>query len=304
MKKQYDSYSLYTCDRNSSMNCRLRFVMKDEIDPQVMERAVNATMPRFPYFAVRVEVDADQSYVLVHNDAPVVVVKESSRLLAIGSEKVNRHLVFLSYVGREVFFNINHTIGMGGSFFRWATSVLYQYVTIKYGVSLNCPRIVKPDSEIDEDELWEPSLENVPDEKPIFVQKNQKGFFPLKDFLNGMLNPFQKSHSYYAFTFDQKNFVSFAKSHDSSVNSLLIVLMFKALARVMPESEQKITAGVSACTTSTLGHPLAHGFLVRQLHINFDRKQAELDMTKLGTITRGQMILQLDESNTFAETRG
>ena len=303
MKHQYDSYTLYNCDKNTPMNCRLRFVLKDAIDPQIMEQAANLVMPRFPYFAVRVELDASQSYVLVPNNAPVVVLKDSNKLPALGSARVNQHLLFISYLDREVYFNINHTFGMGGSFFRWALAVLYQYVTLKYHVSLNCPGIVMPDSSIPDDELWEPSLENIPDEEPMFVPKNQNAFFPLKDYLNGILNPFLKSHSYYAFTFDQKDFMGFAKDNDSSVNSLLVALMLKALAKILPESEEKITGGISACSTSALGHPLAHNFLVRQLHINFDRKQAGLDMAELGTIARGQMMLQLDESNTFAETR-
>ena len=303
MKNQYDSYILYTCDRNTPMNCRLRFVMKDEIDSSVMEKAVGITMPRFPYFSVRAEVNENQSYVLVHNDAPVAVLKDHAKLPAIGSAEVNRHLLFVSYLGREVYFNINHTFGMGHSFFHWAISVLYQYVTMKYGVSLNCPSILKPDSSIPDDELWEPSLENIPEEEPLFLPKKQESFFPLKDYLNGMLNPFQKFHSYYAFTFDQKDFVGLAKNHDSSVNSLMVILMFKALAKILPENEKKIVGGVSARTAPALGHPLAHGCFVRQLHINLDRKQAGLDLTELGTITRGQMVLQLDESNSIAETR-
>ena len=45
--------------------------MKDEVDIDVLDKAVNSAIRRYPYFAVRVTVDEDGGYVLVPNSKKI-----------------------------------------------------------------------------------------------------------------------------------------------------------------------------------------------------------------------------------------
>jgi hypothetical protein len=132
--------------------------MKDEVDINVLDKAVNASIKRYPYFAVKVTVDEDGGYVLVPNDRKIVVIPTAEKMPRVGSSSVNDHLLYVDCSGKDIFFNISHTMCGGRGFQPWVMTNVYEYVKEKYNVEPFAPEIRKPDSDFLPGETEEPTI--------------------------------------------------------------------------------------------------------------------------------------------------
>ena len=80
MKYSVDTYRLYQDEKYFSHVVRIHVRMKDEVDINVLDKAVNTAIKRYPYFAVKVTVDEDGGYVLVPNDKKIVVIPTADKM--------------------------------------------------------------------------------------------------------------------------------------------------------------------------------------------------------------------------------
>ena len=99
MKYSIDTYRLYQSEKYFAHTVRIHVRMKDEVDINILDKAVNAAIKRYPYFAVRVTVDEDGGYILVPNDKKIVVMPTVEKLPMIGSKSINDHLLFVDCAG-------------------------------------------------------------------------------------------------------------------------------------------------------------------------------------------------------------
>ena len=296
MKHSYDTYRLYSDEKIFTFSVRVKVTMKEEVDIDVLRHAVNVAIRRYPYFAVEVVLGDDGGYDLAANNREVVVIDTPSKLPLLGSEEVNRHLLYIDFKGRDIYFNISHSMCGGKGILPWVMTNVYQYVVEKYGVMPDAPGIRKPDSPLLDGEDDEPSLDMLSDEEPIYKYKSKKPVVMLMDYLNGMYNPFKRDPHYYFFTFEQSDIMSFAKDNDASVASFFLVALAKALDKVLPEKFEVIGGEIAHNPAADIGMPNSHSDFLTHAHIDYERKYFDYDMEKLGTLTRSQIILQTDPS--------
>ena len=287
MKYSLNTFKLYKDESIFAMIMRIRVVMKEKVDVKKLKSAVNIAIKRYPYFAVRVGLDEDGGYILAQK----------------GSRAVNGHLLFVQCEGREINFYISHALCGGRGAQPWVMTTVYQYIIEKYHVVPNAPTIRKPDSPLLPGEAEEPTLEMLGTEQPIFRYKSKKPAVLGLDYLNGMYNPFKRKPNFRLYTFAQKDILSFVKNNDSSVASFFLVVMAKALDKVLPEKIRVIGGETAHNPTASLGMPHSHIDLLSHVHLDYTREQLQWDMEKLGTMTRGQIALQTDPSVSFAELR-
>ena len=143
MKYSVDTYRLYQSEKYFAHSVRIHVRMKDEVDMDVLDKAVNSAIRRYPYFAVRVTVDEDGGYILVPNDRKIVVLPTTEKLPMLGSRSVNEHLLFVDCSGKDIFFNISHTMCGGKGLQPWIMTNVYEYVREKYNVEPFAPEIRK-----------------------------------------------------------------------------------------------------------------------------------------------------------------
>jgi len=303
MKYSLNTFKLYKDESIFSMIIRLRVVMKENVDMKTLDSAVNTAIKRFPYFAVRVGLDEDGGYVLEPNTEKVVILGKTWHLPKLGSRAVKGHLLFVQCEGREINFYISHALCGGKGAQPWVMSTIWQYVKEKYHVEPIAPEIRKPGSPLLPGEAEEPTLEMLGTEQPIFCYKSKKPAILGIDYLNGMYNPFKRKPNFMLYTFAQKDILSFVKNNDSSVASFFLVVMAKALDKVLPEKIRVIGCETAHNPTVSLGIPHSHIDLLSHVHLDYTREQLQWDMEKLGTMTRGQIVLQTDPSVSFAELR-
>ena len=95
MKYSHDTLRFYKSERTFSYVIRGRVVMKDPVDIEALDAAVNTAITRYPYFAVCVGLDPDGGYVLSQNPQRIAVIKKGRRCPKLGSNVVNGHLLFV-----------------------------------------------------------------------------------------------------------------------------------------------------------------------------------------------------------------
>ena len=198
MKYSVDTYRLYQSEKYFTHTVRIHVRMKDEVDINVLDKAVNAAIKRYPYFAVRVTVDKDGGYILVPNEKKIVVMPTSEKLPMIGSSRINDHLLFVDYSGKDIFFNISHTMCGGRGLQPWVMTNVYEYVKEKYKVEPLAPDIRKPDSDFLPGETEEPTMDMLTTEEPIYKRKTQKAPVLGMDYLMSVFIPIKRDLRFYS----------------------------------------------------------------------------------------------------------
>ena len=301
MKYSIDTYSLYRSEKRFSYVIRARVKMKKKVDIDVLKESANKAIKRYPYFAVRVVVK-DGAYQFVPNDKEIVVIPVKKKTPHLGSEEVNRHLLFIECAGRNIYFNISHTMCGGRGLQPLVMTTLWQYVADKYGVEPEAPAIRKPGEPLLDGETAEPSFDLLPKEAPIYQYKSKNPKILLLDYLNGMFNPFARDN-YRVVKFTQKDLITYAKDHDLSVAAFFLVTMAKTMDKILPPKVEVIGGEIAHSMAANIGLKNAHCDILSHVHIDYTREQLKMDMEKLGTMTRGQITLQTDPSVSCVELR-
>ena len=303
MKHSIDTYPLYRNEKRFAFAVRAKIRMKETVDADVLKAAANKAIKRYPYFAVKIELDKDGNYIRVPNDKEVEVLPLSDKTPRFCSKEVNEHLLFLEYEGRDIYLNVSHTMCGGRGLQPWVMTTIWQYVADKYNVAPIAPSIRKPGEPLLEGETDEPSLDMLPKEEPIYEYKSKNPKVMIFDYLNGMFNPFVRNNNYRVLTFSQKDILSFAKGNDSSVAAFFLITAAKALDRLLPEKDRVIGGEMAHNPTANIGLKNAHCDILSHIHIDYTREQLNMEMDKLGTMTRSQIMLQTDPSVSCKELR-
>lgn len=303
MQCAWDTFKLYEKEDRFSNVVRIRVTMKERVRPEILEESVNKAILRYPYFAVRVRVDEDGRYVLEPNREKVAVLPAGHNPAKAGSERVNGHLLFVEWAGRDINFYISHSLAGGKGLMPWVMTTVWQYVSDRYHVTPDAPAIRKPGSPLLPDECAALTEKDLPEEPPIYTYKSRKPVVMGMDYLNGLYNPFRRRPNYRLLTFRQSDIMTFAKNNDASVASFFMVVMAKAMDRVLPEKHPVIGGEMPHSPVASLGIPNTHCDILSHVHIDYSREELKWDMEKLGTMTRGQVLLQTDPSVSGAELR-
>ena len=303
MKYSIDTYPLYKDEKRFAFVVRAKVRMKDSVDIDVLRSAANKAIKRYPYFAVKVEVDESGSYVRRPNDKDIAVLPMGEKTPFLCSKAVNEHLLFLEVDGRDIYFNISHTMCGGRGLQPWIMTTVWQYVADKYGIVPHAPSIRKPGEPLLDGETDEPTLDMLPREEPIYEYKSKNPKVLIGDYMNGLFNPFARNSNYRVLTFSQKEILSFAKGNDSSVAAFFLIAVAKALDKLLPEKDAVIGGEIAHNMSANIGLKNAHCDILSHIHIDYTREQLKMDMEKLGTMTRGQIILQTDPTVSCKELK-
>lgn len=303
MKYSLDTCRLYQREDRFSYVIRVKVTMKEPVDGEILRHSVNTAITRYPYFSVRVAQGKDGGYKLLPNDKPVTVLPIAEKPRSVCSEEVNKHLLFVEYSGKDLYFNISHSLCGGRGAFPWVMTNVYQYVKERYRVSPDAPEIRKPGEPMLEGEDTEPTLDMLTTDRQIYTRRPAKPTVMIMDYMNGLYNPFLRSNTYHVFEFRQNEVMNLARGNDNSVISFFMIVMAKALDKVLP-AKDKIIRGESAHNTfAGLGIPNSHYDMLSHVWVDYERPQLGWDMEKLGTMTRGQFILQTDPTFSHPQMR-
>ena len=125
--------------------------MKESVDYDLISRSVDKVMVRYPYFCVFPEREGE-NLVLRYNKRPLPVFPDD-RTVALGSKESRGHLISFSCKDNTIFIDCSHYIADGMGIDPLMKSLLWLYVSERYGTEgLETKRIRMPDSPICDEE--------------------------------------------------------------------------------------------------------------------------------------------------------
>jgi len=293
MTKNPDAYLLYEYMDKIPYTVRIRVRLNERIDAKLLYEAAQEAVKRLPYFSVKVELDKEDNYTIVHNDAPIIVAPEEDQRLVLGSDKVNRHLFTITYRDDVVWFSFSHSVCGGyGSMF-WVKTTLYTYLTKKYG-NIEPPEDIKlPGTPVDPDELALPEADTLPDDKPVTRYKGGNTNIGLIRMLKYLINPFAKENYYYQLVIPADKFMEYARNIDGSPNTVLSALFFKSNVDYFKEKKDThLSVRIADDYRNDIGAEKSYRDFVRLLHIKYDWNMRDEPIEKLSMRARGAIIGQ------------
>ena len=263
------------------------FTLTDEVDPSIMYDAMQKTIKRYPYFAFRI-VRTETGFDKIENPLPIVVKDSFSEELVLGSEKVNYHWIAAACEGRRLKLAVHHMIADGRSAMRFYKTLLYCYISEKYGVQLDPKGIILPDSPISPDE--DVKVFNLVDGEDGTMRTTVEDPFVIPETVSDDMKGYL-----YQVTIPEKEFLSSSKGSDNSPLTLLTVYMAKMFQNLCPENEKDIYAGIAIDARNALNCPQSRFTNSYVIFIKHSPSKIGLDTDRLGTMTRGQIIMQSQE---------
>ena len=109
--------------------------------------------------------------------------------------------------------------------------------------------------------------------------------------------------NYWILVIDQADLIKVARQNDSSVITLFFIVFARVLNRFFPKKYKTIVGECAHNPRESMGLPNAHSDFLSHIFVSFDRERLDRDLETLGTMTRGQIILQSDPSISHAEVR-
>ena len=146
---------LYGAHEDFLSSFKLVVTMCDDVDYNLLLNAVGSAMKRYPYFSVFPQKNGE-SIQLKFNEAPVPVFKDG-RCVVLGTNESNGHLLAFGCEERRIILHASHYIADGMGISPLLMSVLYLYISEKYGTDgLNSEYILMPDSPVSDEEYAYP----------------------------------------------------------------------------------------------------------------------------------------------------
>ena len=278
---------LYGANENFFSTFRLAIRMKDTVDYDLLSRAVEKTMVRYPYFCV-FPAREEENLVLRYNERPLPVFSDD-RAVTLGSEESRGHLISFGCKENTIFIDCSHYVADGMGVDPLMKSLLYWYVSERYGTEeLAVERIRMPDSPISDGEHIYPFPDRAinTDAPYVLVQTPQEAY---------SLDPtaFDNEGLYaYHLHIPQKAMMAKASSSDGSPVSFLSVLLYRAFHRLDCHIENTVVAHVQHQYRSVLRAPLSHHSLVNYIPVTMHPRLSKWDVEKQNTVVRGQVILK------------
>ena len=99
----------------------------------------------------------------------------------------------------------------------------------------------------------------------------------------------------YQVTIPEKEFLASSKGSDNSPLTLLTVFMSKMFQNLCPDNQKDIYAGIAIDARSALNCPESRFTNSYVIFVKHSPSKIGLEMEKLGTMTRGQIIVQSQE---------
>ncbi len=294
----YNTRLLYMMRYFGALTMRYRFRMKAPVDPEALNNAMQKTMKRYPYLAKKIVVK-DGTYVLEENDLPVPVFETRTPMPAFGSKELNYHLISADHKGNDIYFTILHNLGGGRGMFRWAFSVLYQYIRETTGKDPDIPGVRRPDLYPEPgEELIEPLLD-LPE-----IEAKWKGFPegtspipPSK--LEEMLKEDGEEGMYVTiFSFDEEKIMEKVKNSKATPSIWFAVLFYKALIKCLPEIPECLDLGITCDVSDRYGFSESMSLITKFLHLIIRKEDAGEDIQTLCAKGREEIKDQKDPGAT------
>lgn len=256
-----------------------------QIKKAILDKAVQDSMKRFPYYGVKLEEDKNKNLCIRENHLPVTVRKFKHQNVQLGSEEVNYHQLYVEYEKSTLYFGINHFLCGGYGSIEWIKCVLYLYLSAATGTKLDRKGIKLPGDKIGKKERYYPSLSDISDCKSIENIKPDTGLL-----ISSMTQANDsKNNIFYEIGIDSDSFFKHAKPCKGSPISVLIECMYHMIEKCFSDKPGDITVFVSKDFRKDFADENTTSTLVRNMPVKLSRGLSGLSATEFNKLVRDQI---------------
>ena len=284
---------LYSTSREHPHDIRIRVRMCDLVDPDVLRRAVDTTMRRYPYFCVELQ-KIDGQYVFVDNPRPVVIT-HSLHGVELNSEESNFHMVEFCWQDNWIILDVFHAMTDGTGAYEIVKTLLYYYCSERYQVELSAEGIRLVGDVIDDEEWADPVAGRT--DLPVPQRREMP---PALDILKEAGLEGDDQPTVYSIAVQESEFMGFNLDNDGSPATMVALLLSRSLAKLYPDAAGVIRIIVCVNQRKALHAPLAHQSLVGAAYLEYKDKMRDWDLERQGTVYRGMVFAQAQEENVLA----
>ncbi|MEY8355584.1 hypothetical protein AALB39_19805 [Lachnospiraceae bacterium 54-53] len=223
----------------SSMVMELR--MKDDVGGLSLNRALQKTLLRYPYFTHRM-IRKEGDFYLVKNPLPFIAV-ESAQLRPLGGPQTNHHLIDVTYDKKVIFISFHHGLCDGRGIMPFVRTLIYYYCTEKYGRQFEVQGVRLNGEPLLPGETKEPfHFDNLKADRAGMPEIRKNGF-ALPDSVGSVgENRFYRCE----IKISREDFVKFAKENNGTPAVTAALLLAKAINNLYPEEEQPVMCNLAS----------------------------------------------------------
>lgn len=282
---------------SGSYTIRIHVRLDEEIDDEMMRRALEITARRYPYFCVSLKKN-DREYYYEPNDAPVVLL-HSADPVRLNSEQTNHHIWCISTDGDNLYLHFFHGRADGCGVYPLIATLLFYYFRERYGL-VDATGIRTLETPISQEELQDP-VEALP-----LIDLAKVASTPVRAldlFKEIGLTPATDKGYVYRISLPEESFIPFMREHDASPGVLVNVLFSRAIDRIAPAHEAPIVGGYVVNARPMLHHTETFHNCTSMVYLTFEDRVKAMPLEKQCTVYRGMTFLQSDEDHVQKKMR-
>ena len=282
---------LYVTSKENPNEIRIRIRLRDLIDPEILRRAVDTTMRRYPYFCVELR-KKDGQYVFAENPRPVVIT-HSLHGVALNSEASHYHMIAFCWEDNWIVLDVFHGMTDGTGAYEVVRTLLYYYCSERYHVRLKGDGIRLLGDEIPAEEWLDPVAARTDLPRPR--QHEQ-----MSDALNLIASAgleADRRHTVYSIAVSESEFMRFNLDNDGSPGTMVSLLLSRAIAKLYPDARDVIRITLCVNQRSALHAPLAHHSLVGGAMLEYKDRMRDWPLDRQATAYRGMVFAQTQEED-------
>lgn len=299
-----DAIHVYGSLGRVDYSVRLCVRMDDTIDAGILAGALEKTAKRYPYLCVRLCKDEEQCY-YEDNDAPVCLFNTGEQI-SLNSEETNYHVWAVCYKEDFLYLDFYHGICDGTGMYYVLSTLLYYYISEKYG-PISKEGIRTLDDPIDDREMVDPlnllpelDLSQAPPAissmAPSFNLVDDAGMTECpKTIVRDIMIP-------------EEELLKFTSANDASPGTFITAIIARAIDRVNPVREKDIVGSYIINGRPMLDFPYTHHNCICATMLKYTEKLKGMPLDRQCTSYRGMTFLQSDneavqKSLTFSSSR-
>ena len=296
-----EGLEFYRDMREHSPTFCIRLDMRDAVDGAILQRAADAALRRYPYYAVRCRA-ADGAYFLAPCDAPFAV-HHTQEPVPLGGAESGGYLLCVSYWADAIALHVFHGLTDGQGAMEFVRTLLYYYCRERYAIDL--PEDGVRTNETVSDELlareWDNPYERLmrgelvmPSAEEIAVKAQWK---PEKPALCLLEDPrvTRSAPVYYALRIPEEALMRYCRAQDGTPGVILSLLMSRAIDSLHPGNDRPIVAGMAMNLRPALDAPLYKGSPLALAMLPYTARIRSKPFEQQTTLYRGRLILAADK---------
>lgn len=290
MKEFYEPMLYMSTPEHPNTMCVI-VELKEPVDGDLLQGAVDELSVRFPYFYVKAV--ARDNDISTEPDPLPMTVRDTWEPINLNSPESNYHLAAWKYEGNRLALEMSHSLSDGAGVLPYVKSVLYLYLTRKTGEVIDPTGIRLPGDVIPESETGNPfeKLDIDSAEQPMYIKPTVEDFFRVKSD-----DTLPQAHY---IKISEAQLIEYCRDFDGSPNAMVAVMLARAARRYDPESEKTVSVSVAIDHKAMLGNYDNYRIFANIIELDFPKSRPLDDLMKSCTMARGQMMLQAQPENSL-----